>query len=132
MTRGIHHNRGFSLLEVLVAFSIFAISLGVLFQIYHKGTQSAILSDEYTRAILIAQSKMASAGIEDDFEIGEYNSVESDLYSWVTRVRPYSDGQNLNSNTNMTVREIEVTVYWDSLGRSRSVKLSTLKLIPMI
>ena len=46
------------------AFSIFALSLGVIFQIYSTGARSTVLSDEYTRAVIIAQSKLASIGVE--------------------------------------------------------------------
>lgn len=64
MKRSFSKSRGFTLLEILVAFSIFTVSLGVLFQIFSKGTRAAMLGDEYSQAIIIAQSRLASFGIE--------------------------------------------------------------------
>ena len=54
--------RGFSLLEVLVAFTIFAISFAMLMQVYSKASNSARLSEEYATALLIARSSLDRAG----------------------------------------------------------------------
>ena len=60
MTQGKIYQDGFSLLEVLVAFSIFAVSFGILLQLYSKGSSSARLADDYARAVIIAQSSLAN------------------------------------------------------------------------
>ncbi|MCZ6804303.1 MAG: prepilin-type N-terminal cleavage/methylation domain-containing protein [Proteobacteria bacterium] len=131
MNQSTKRQGGFSLIEVLVAFSIFALSLGVIFQIYSTGARSTMLSDEYTRAIIIAQSKLASIGIEEMPDIGEYTGVENDKYQWITRVRvAEEDNIDLETRFDIIKREIEVEVNWDSLGKTRSIKLNTIKLIP--
>lgn len=123
--------QGFSLIEVLVAFSIFALSLGVIFQIYSTGARSTVLSDEYTRAVIIAQSKLASIGVEETPDIGEYTGAENDKYQWTLRIQPADDEDiDLETNFDIIKREIEVEVTWDSLGNTRSIKLNTLKLMP--
>uniref|UniRef100_UPI0035939C60 type IV pilus modification PilV family protein n=1 Tax=Thiocapsa sp. TaxID=2024551 RepID=UPI0035939C60 len=48
---------GFSLLEVLVAFAILAVSLGVLMQIFSQATRTTLLSSQYSRAASLAESK---------------------------------------------------------------------------
>ncbi len=49
---------GISLLEVLVAFAIMALSLGVLMQIFGSGARAALRSEDYTKAVLVAQSAL--------------------------------------------------------------------------
>lgn len=118
------------MLEVLVAFSIFTVSLGVLFQIFSKGTRAAILGNEYSQAIIIAQSRLASIGIEGEFDDGEYSGKENETYRWTTIIRPYDSGEELEENLGISRREIEIVVNWHSQGKTHSVKLNTLKLIP--
>lgn len=133
MNSTIRTQTGFSLIEVLVAFSIFAMSLGVIFQIYGTGARSTILSDEYTRAVMIAQSKLVSTGIEDTQSNGESNGVEDDKYQWTTRIRP-TENEDIELETNFTIvkRNVEVEIIWQSRGKSRSVKLNTIRLIPVL
>jgi len=91
-----------------------------------------MLSDEYTRAVIIAQSKLASIGVEETPDIGEYTGAENDKYQWITRIRPAIDEDiHLETNFGVIKREIEVEVNWDSLGKTRSIKLNTIKLIPV-
>mgnify|MGYP002623032202 CR=1 FL=1 len=132
MKCSIQRQFGFSLLEVLVAFSIFALSLGIIFQIYSTGARSTALSDEYARAIIIAQSQLASIGNDEVADIGEYSGIEHEKYQWVSRITAVEDDNiDLETNFKIAKRAIEVEVSWDSIGKTRTVKLNTIKLIPV-
>ena len=62
--------RGFSLLEVLVAFTILAMLLAALFQVFSAGLHAARSGDRYTRATVIAQSQIAALGVESPLQEG--------------------------------------------------------------
>lgn len=124
------YNKGFSLLEVLVAFTIAAMSLGILFQIYAKGTTSAILGGEYAQAIAIAESKLAELGISEDLEISERTGSENDKYNWHIISQDYIEDSPSDFISNFSLKEITVEVYWDSQRNRRSIKLHTLKPAP--
>ena len=130
LKRSFLKSRGFTLLEVLVAFSILTVSLGVLFQIFSKGTNAVILGNEYSQAIITAQSRLASAGIEGEFDDGEYSGEENETYRWTTTIRPFGSSDDLEKKSGISRREIEIVVNWQSQGKTHSVKLNTLKLIP--
>lgn len=120
---------GFTILESLVAFAIFAISLGVLLQIYSKGTQVAKLGEEYAIATLIAQSKMASITYTNDTNIGTYYGQEGDTYRWTITVSPYDDHAELKSNQHLAKRKVDVEVLWGNGRKTRSIQLSSMKLV---
>ncbi len=124
------YNKGFSLLEVLVAFTIAAMSLGVLFQIYAKGTTSAILGEEYAQAIAIAESKLAEVGISENLEISERTGLEYNKYNWYIIARDYIEDSPSDFTSNLSLKEVTVEVYWNSQRNQRSIKLHTLKPAP--
>ena len=113
-----------------MAFSIMAISLGILFQIYSNGAYSARLADDYTRAIMIAESRLSNIGIESLPGVGIYED-SNEKFRWVTRVKPVGDVNEWEERLKLIKREVEVEVSWQSKGRIRSVKLNTLKLVPI-
>lgn len=122
-------NRGFTLLEVLVAFSITALALGVMYRIYAKGTTSAILGKEYAEAVNIAESKLAAAGVEESLDNGVSSGTENNKYEWQISVDDYEyndDGDN-GFEQPLQLKEIELLVSWDSLGKHRSINLHTLR-----
>ena len=54
---------GFSLLEVLVAFAILALSLGVLLQIFSRAMSTTAVSGSYSRAAAMAEARLAEVGV---------------------------------------------------------------------
>ena len=53
-------SRGFTLLEVLLAFVVFALSFAVVLEILGGSMRSSLRARDYTEAALIGQSLMAS------------------------------------------------------------------------
>lgn len=87
--------RGFSLLEVLVAFAILAIALGVIMRIFSMGLRNVTVGEDYTRAILLAQSKLASLGVEEPLQTGEQTGAFDEGYRWRVTVQPYDKNQEV-------------------------------------
>ena len=119
---------GFSLLEILVAFSILALSLGVLLNIFSTGLRSAIVSDEYIHAVTIAESLLSKAGIESTLEQGESHGIEEDKYSWSINIEPYLDDVIDLERSTVTPYKITVNVSWKEVKNERSIILTTLRL----
>ncbi len=123
---------GFSLLEILVAFAILSMSLGVLFAIFGKGMDLAGTSDEYTKAVLLAESTLARVGVEKRLQQGEnYGSID-DVYDWRVTVETFTpyDEELLVENLPFQLFQVNVEVKWGGIGFSRSVELKTLRFGP--
>ena len=122
--------RGFSLLEVLVAFAILALALGVLLQIFANSLRAVSSSEEYTHATLLAESKLATVGREIPLEEGETEGEFDDKYRWRVNIQPYQweeDGE-IVENLAADIFQVNVEVYWGEQPRQRSVPLTTLRL----
>ena len=130
-------SRGFSLLEVLVAFVILALILGVLMQIFSGGLRNASRVDEYQQAMLLGQSKLASIGIEIPLKVSESNGEFDAVYRWHVSIRPYLVAPAQTSDQTglpvpilpVSLLEVEIQVLWGGSNQPRSASLKTLRLV---
>lgn len=120
---------GFSLLEVLVAFAILAMSLAVILQIFSTGLRAGALSDDYSYATSLAESKLteisAAEFLEEADEVGEFD----ERFRWRTTIQ-LLPGWEEEENQLLPLRPYQVTVevFWAEANRERSVSLATLRL----
>lgn len=121
---------GFSLLELLVAFTILALTLGALYPVLSQGTQSLILSDEYSRAVMIAESKLTMQGTDKTQLSTSISGTENEKYHWSSTLESYSGTESLDT-AHLKLYTVSVQVTWTSLGKSHSVELNSLKLLPL-
>ena len=131
-TSGVPRQGGFSLIEILVAFSIMALSLGVLLRIFAGGGHIAATADEYSRAILTAESMMASVGVDLPLRPGVQSGELADGYRWDLNVTPYPFDPALLGGQNLGFKPywVELTVEWGDESDPRAFNLTSLRLIP--
>lgn len=128
-----HACRGFSLLEVLVAFIILSLALGVLMRIFSGGLGNIGAAEHYSRAVAIAESQLAAAGIESPLTEGENAGETENGYTWRTSVRRYdADEQPLEGVVlPVDLYQVEVTVNWDHTATTpRTLRFVTLRATP--
>lgn len=120
--------KGFSLLEILVAFSILAFSLGILLNIFSGGLRRTIVSEEYQQAVIIAQSKLAAAGIEGDLDDGNVEGIIQEIYFWSLLVEPLVIDDLDIESMQLTPYQVTARVEWSAGKTNRQVELTTIKL----
>ncbi len=129
---------GFSLLEILVAFSIMALTLGVLLRIFGGAGRIAGTADEYSRAIVVAESLLASAGVESPLQPGETSGEIGESYRWTLRVDPYPMDESLMGNAQGPMGGqgmgykpywVVLSVEWGDPNDPRAFDLTTLRLL---
>jgi general secretion pathway protein I len=139
-----NRQKGFSLLEILIAFSILALSLGILLKIFSAGVNTAVVAEDYTAAVQIAQSLMAKTGLETPLQAGQESGLENEKYYWLVEVSPFAFNPEKTDNTatradtekgdtgatTAVLFKVRVTVTWgDDNVNDRQIELTTLKLI---
>lgn len=74
--------RGFTLIEMIAAFLVFAIAIGLLMQVLAGAMRNARQSSDYTMAALWAQSKLDGVGVVERVEEGHTNGRFDDTFGW--------------------------------------------------
>jgi general secretion pathway protein I len=83
-------NAGFSLLEVLAAFVILALVATALFRLFSGSLQNASAAEEWSRALMIAESQLEVAASALPLKETTERGVDSTgSIQWETRVVPY-------------------------------------------
>ncbi|MDD4913406.1 MAG: prepilin-type N-terminal cleavage/methylation domain-containing protein [Methylococcales bacterium] len=133
-------HKGFSLLEVLMAFAIMAVAITIILRIFGSGVNNAIVSEEYSIAVQIAESLMARTGIETPLQIGELSGIEGGKYVWLVDISELASGaasqNSFQSQFQSSAQNqpppplflVKVRVSWgDDENERRSIELSSLK-----
>jgi general secretion pathway protein I len=129
--------RGFTLLEILVAFVVLAAAAGVLYRTFSLGLTSVDMVGSYSDAIAVAEAKLGALGLEKPLIVGEDSGTTDDRrFEWRVAVQDYwpSDAteQPVGFISPVKLLKATVTVTWDQRGLSkRSIELSTLRNIGM-
>lgn len=124
----IRAQHGFSLLEVLVAFAILAITLGVLMQIFSRATITTIASAQYSQAATIAESVLNDVGVDIPLEAGAVSGSTNSGFDWEVTIQQMTLGDDAFAEPTATPYRVNATVLWVDAGRARRLSITTLKL----
>ena len=120
---------GFTLIEVVVAFVLLSLVLVTAFEVFSAGFARAGELDDRSRALVMAQSKLAAAGMEDGLKDSQAQGESEDRrFQWTVAVKRVEDADPTAPPTSSWVMyRIDVRVAWrGSDTREHALSLSTL------
>ncbi len=128
MARG----RGFTLLEVLVAFVIAALALSALSEGAIGGLHAARVSGRYEEAVSRARSHLAAIGHGMPLAAGEQAGDDGGGFRWRTRIgmvasAPIARGGAavVEGGSRAVLYGVTVVIAWNDNGTERQVRLET-------
>lgn len=86
---GYRRSQGFTLIELIAAFVIFALGFGVLLQILGGSLRTTTQSLDESKAAMWAQTVLDTQGIGEPLQEGDSGGRFDDQYSWELRVSRY-------------------------------------------
>jgi len=124
---------GFTLLEVLLAFVIFALAFATVLEIQSGSIRNTIRAREYSEVALIAQSVMDELGLEIPLEAGTTATGDSGDYQWEVAIGPFDDATGevdsvaLAELTGIELLRVDLVISWGRFPNERSREFSTVK-----
>ncbi|MDA8091400.1 MAG: prepilin-type N-terminal cleavage/methylation domain-containing protein [Nitrospiraceae bacterium] len=118
---------GFTLLEVLVALTLLATALLMISRLFSHNLRSIAASGDYSAAIAAAQEKLQDVLESDTLAEGATHETIDDIYQVDTSVHQVLADRT--ENLNLKLFEVDLTVNWPEAGKTKTCKLTTLKMI---
>jgi general secretion pathway protein I len=124
---------GFSLLEVLIAFAIMAISVTLLLRLFSGSSRVVSVAEDYSHAILIAESLIEEEGTGARLQPGRREGQAGDRYHWTLSMTPYPITPDLLGSSMQAAAPtpywVIAEVQWGEGSEKRAFSLRTLRLL---
>ena len=125
-------NRGFTLLEIVVALAILGVGLIVIIELFSGGLRLGRTSEEYTKAISYGRMKMEEISVADQMEEGTEEGEFDKDYRWQVETMKV-DILPLEKNTEfkppVELYQIKVTILWQSGSKERSTRIESYRTV---
>jgi len=133
--------RGYTLLEVLVAFSLLAIGLGLLLAILSGGVRAVANASDSTQATLYAESVLDTLGADQRLQAGRSAGVyENGRYRWTLDITPFkplvaapargdpnTQDPNLQNFVENVMYRVVLQMQWGARGPGQTLRIETLR-----
>ncbi|MBI5195758.1 MAG: prepilin-type N-terminal cleavage/methylation domain-containing protein [Nitrospirae bacterium] len=118
----VHCRKGFTLIEVVVAIAILAITLVTIMQLFSGGLRASRTSCYYTRAIVHAKDKMEELLVKPVSGSGSF----ADGFNWESTVEPYKQPED----SQFTLLNVKVKISWyKTQDQQDSFEMQSMKTI---
>ncbi|MCY7313368.1 MAG: prepilin-type N-terminal cleavage/methylation domain-containing protein [Pseudoxanthomonas sp.] len=127
--------RGFTLIEVIIAFALLALALTLLLGSLSGGSRQIRQANMNSHAALHAQSLLAQIGVGETLRPGRSAGTFAESgYAWTLEVVPYQDSllpaRPADPNA-VRLMQLRLVVFWGEAPAER-LQLDTLRLVPPV
>ncbi|MDE0314106.1 MAG: hypothetical protein OXM61_04325 [Candidatus Poribacteria bacterium] len=111
---------GFTFAEILVTIAIMAAVLPALLKVFGDTARNVSFSDNRVTALYLLETQMAQIEMNGYPETGPQSDVIGDsIFEW------QSDVTDIESEEILGLRRVQLTVFWEHLGKLQSIGMFT-------
>lgn len=126
-------SQGFTLLEVMLAFVIFALSFATVLEIMAGSMRSVRRASDDTEVALFAQSIMDLVGTEIPVAEGEFSGTGMDRFEWQLGIYPYASSAEdtatleLAEMSGVDLYYVDLRIDWEAGRNQRNLNFTTIR-----
>ena len=124
--------RGFTLLETVVALAIAGMAFVALFQAGSTGLIAVDTASRADEALERARSHLAALGAEATLVPGDTEEDDGGSYRWHQHIRPIASRplplQDAGAAASVTLFDVEISITWSARRHQRAVVLKSERL----
>jgi general secretion pathway protein I len=121
--------RGFTLIEVLIALAILSVAMVVLYGVMGDAAYRLARAHAESVAVAIARSKLEEVGVTIPPIVGDVSGTAQGGYAWELSIALHGTPEERVAWPAALI-EASVTVEWSDGGGKRSINVRTLKVMP--
>ena len=122
-----HAEKGFTLIEVLVAVALLGIAVTVVIQLFSVNLRAIASSEDYIYASARAEAEMRELLDDDELSETSFSEITDDGYRMDVSIAEVL--QERTENLQVRVLEVVLEVHWTKGAHERSLTLRTLKMM---
>jgi general secretion pathway protein I len=125
-------NKGFTLIEVLVAVAILGVGLTVLIELFSGGLRLGRASEEYTKAVNYARIKMEEIAVKPTIKEGSEEGEFDETFRWQVEVKkveilPIENKPDFKPPAQFF--QVRINIIWKSGLREKSTHIESYRTI---
>lgn len=117
--------QGFTLVEILVSLTLFAVVGGALLQLYHDGLKGARIAEERSHAALLARSLLTELQAYASLTPGTLSGRFDDGYHWQATLTRSADPAD-TAGRSLFPLDLDLTIRWGDAADSQSLQIDSL------
>jgi general secretion pathway protein I len=125
-------NKGFTLIEVLVAVAILGVGLTVLIELFSGGLRLGRASEEYTKAVNYARIKMEEIAVKPTIKEGSEEGEFDETFRWQVEVKkveilPIENKPDFKPPAQFF--QVQINIIWKSGLKEKSTRIESYRTI---
>ena len=126
--------KGFTLIEVLVAVAILGVGLTIIIELFSGGLRLGRASEEYTKAVNYARMKMEEIAVKPTISEGSEEGEFDNTFRWQVEVKkvnllPVENKPDFKPPAQFF--QVQINIFWKSGSKERSTLIESYKTIKM-
>ncbi len=119
---------GFTLMEIMVAVMVLAITLTVILQLFSGGLKAERLSEDYTRAVYCARSTMETLLLYEEMTPETLTGECDGGFFWQAGISSLAPEEKIKTRNNLVPFRVDLEVNWSPGRGGKKFKLATIHL----
>ncbi len=120
--------RGFTLIEVVLALSVFALGFGLILETLGGASRNVRVAGDIGKVALFAQNKLDLVGIDTPLKKGTTSGKFDDIYSFEMTITPeVPEDTTVPESEPVKLFRVDLAVSWGRGANLRTERFSTLR-----